>query len=555
LTIYLMLVSAVAMAAITVAEALEDTGRTPYRLYLSFWFTGLLWAVWINLACNAIKGSWWSRKRLPGSLMHVGFLLILTGGFFTWQLGVRGDLPISEESSARAFRVEVPVLHLDIQTADSAGAEDYALTEDGVFQPRSFLGSLNPFGPRSVHIESNGQRVTIVDRMVSSRIDESIVEAPAGTGRAAILLGLDSNGERPLVLREGDSISLDGKSLSTFRFGSAGRAEDLVRSSFGQWIEIKPPGSDPIFVPIDLPGDIGAEKTEGEYTVKILEYHPDFKMGRDPSPDDAPLNPAVKLDLSGPGGQKILYSFALVEFHGNRLDDGTAVEFHLPPDSATLLLIPDGSGGLQAWEAVDREPRSLTAESPLEIDGGTLRVSLTDYYAGSLLEKKIVADTTLEGPPAFRIQIGEDGEPAWISADGRRAYSADGRIEASIGATMPLGFELTLDDAVAEYWPASGIPKAYYSFVKVKDHASATPRKARIETNAPLLKNRYRLYQSGMDQQPPYRYSVFAVAFDPGLPFVTIGFLIMTAGLLWFYTNRFVRAPLRKRRNKRGTEI
>jgi len=299
---------------------------------------------------------------------------------------------------------------------------------------------------------------------------------------------------------------------------------------------------------IDLPGDIGAEKTEDGYTIKIVEYHPDFKMGREPSPDDPPLNPAVKLDVSGPCGEKTLYSFSLVEFHGNRCDDGTEVVFHQPTGKSTLLLVSDGKGELQAWQEAGRQPDLLGSRTPLEIGDGPLRVSLSEFFAGSRIEKKIVPDASRKGPPAFQIRIGQKGVPAWINADSGKALSADGRVRASIGATLPLGFELTLDDAVAEYWPASGIPKAYYSFVTIKDHSSATAQKARIETNAPLLRNRFRLYQSGMDQQPPYRYSIFAVAFDPGLPFVTIGFLIMVAGLLWLYTNRFVRAPLRRRR-------
>lgn len=559
LTVYVMLVSALVMAAITVAEAVEDTGRTPYRLYLSWWFTGLLWIVWINLACNAIERSWWTVKRLPGSLMHVGFLLILTGGFFTWQIGIRGDLPISEKSTMSAFRVDAPVLHLDFETAKGAETRDFVLTKDGIFQSRGFLDSLNPFGSRSLHSAEIAQTVTIVDHMPSSRIEESVVEAPAGTGRPAISLEVASDRPRAITLREGDSITLDEDDLSMIKFAATGRGDDgpsnagdLVRAAFGHWIEIRPPEGASIFVGIELPGDVGVEKTEGDYTIKVVEYHPNFKVGRAPAPDDPPLNPAVKLDVSGPGGEKTLYAFSLVEFHGNRFDDGTEVKFHQPTDKPTLLLLTDGTGDLQAWRNADEEPAILDARNPLTIGAGGLRVSLSAFFAGSRFEKRFVPDESRQGPPAFKVQIGEEGAPTWISADEGRALSPDGLLRASIGATLPLGFELTLDDAVAEYWPASGIPKAYYSFVKIKDQTSGAARPTRIETNAPLLQNSFRLYQSGMDQQPPFRYSVFAVAFDPGLPFVTIGFLVMVAGLLWLYTNRFVRKPLGKRRQSSG---
>ena len=51
-----------------------------------------------------------------------------------------------------------------------------------------------------------------------------------------------------------------------------------------------------------------------------------------------------------------------------------------------------------------------------------------------------------------------------------------------------------------------------------------------------------------MDENAPYRFSVFAVAQDPGVGVVTIGFLIMTAGMLWLYWRRFVQKPLQQRK-------
>jgi hypothetical protein len=51
-----------------------------------------------------------------------------------------------------------------------------------------------------------------------------------------------------------------------------------------------------------------------------------------------------------------------------------------------------------------------------------------------------------------------------------------------------------------------------------------------------------------MDQQPPYQHSGFSVARDPGLPFVTVGFLAMFLGLFWLYLRRFILRPIREGR-------
>jgi hypothetical protein len=191
----------------------------------------------------------------------------------------------------------------------------------------------------------------------------------------------------------------------------------------------------------------------------------------------------------------------------------------------------------------------FTTDKPLVFEESStqaeLTIALTAFWPSSISEKNIVPDPTGRGLPAYYVCIGEDGESSWLTPEWGEAQSRDGLVHAHLGYTYGLGFELTLDDAVAEFWPRSSIPKAYYSFVQIKDTDNDTsPSPARIETNDPLFKNGFRLYMSGMDQEPPYRYSVFAVSKDPGVPMVTVGFLLLVFSLLWLYWVRFIRKPL-----------
>jgi len=557
LTVVLMAAGAVAMAAITIAEAVEGTGETPYRLYVSWWFTAFLWLVWINLACNAVRRSWWTRRKLPGILAHLGFLLILTGGFFTWTLGIRGSLPIDEGTSRSAFNVESPVLR--VMSTEEEGGREYAflMTDGGRFRRTGIRQVLNPFAPTRRVTVGGGRTVSILDVMPSARFVREIEEAPAGTGPAAIVLSTGRRPHQSLTLQDGDSVTVRWEGLSRIVFRRISGDEDaaaLVRTAFGEFIEIRPPAGDPILIPFSSPGDAGREFTQGDYTVKVLEYHANFKMGREPLPDDEPLNPALKLEVNGPGGAKTVYAFALMEFHGNRLDDGTVIEYHRPgSNEGTLLVLARGSGPLEAHLDAEEGSAPLAQGQPLVIGEGSAatRVRLVSRFSASRFVERLVRDEMGAGLPAFLVLVGKSGEPAWLSSERGEALSADGKTMAVVGNTVPLGFTLALDDAVAEYWPASGIPRAYYSHVKVLDPGAAEPATERIETNAPLLNNGFRLYQSGMDQQAPYRWSVFSVARDPGLPFVTAGFLIMSFGLLWLYLVRFVIKPARKERDER----
>jgi len=88
--------------------------------------------------------------------------------------------------------------------------------------------------------------------------------------------------------------------------------------------------------------------------------------------------------------------------------------------------------------------------------------------------------------------------------------------------------------------------------VTVKGPEDVEGQSVRIETNSPLFRNGFRLYQSDIDKREPYRYSVFSVSKDPGVPWVTIGFLVMTIGLLWLYLDRFMLKPIDRARRQTG---
>ncbi len=554
ITTALMGILAAAMAVITVIEAAGGGKEVPFHLYLSWWFTGLLLAAWVNLACALARRSWVRRRALPALLAHAGLLLVLMGGVATWKLGMRGTLPIGEGETRTAFLADVPVLR--VTAADHGGGapaadEFFALTTRGTFTiAASADGSLlrggcaralNPLGAREART-ANGLPVVIHDRLASSRASLEIEVAPEG-GPPAIAIECAGTARRVLAVQEGRVIETGGEGVSFLAYEHAAPGETpsaIVDRVLGEAIEIAPPAGEPVRIPIALPADAARELAHGPYRVKILEYHPDFKVGKTPAPDEPPLNPAVKLHVTGPAGGKDLYAFAYHEFHGNRLDDGAEVRYRRPrPGTVLLLSQPDGR--VDAYLDRTAQPRALAPEAPRALGACTL--TLLEFFPSSREVERVAADPTNTGPPAFLVSIGASGTPAWLSQGRGAARSPDGKAAAVLTGEFPLGFALTLDDAVARYWPASRIPRAYFSLVRVGGGGLSAPESARIETNAPLLHNGYRLYQSGMDQEAPFRWSSFSVAYDPGVPFVAAGFYMLMAGLLWLTCVRFTGRP------------
>jgi len=562
MTVVLMILAGLIMAYITVCEAVESTDKTPYRLYLSWWFILLLAFVWLNLGMNLLRRGWWNRKRLPLTMSHLGFLLILTGGFATYALGVRGNLVISEGNTRNAFEVDGQVLNV----ADSGSGivspflieEDLRLRNSSLWRYLNI--TLNPFADRNRAKLENGLEVSVLERMPSSRSDHVVVSVTDGEGPPALVLSAQGGPPRRIVIQEGAATQIVvGEEACTLAFmprpqGQGPLAQLLQAEATGffrETLALSTPGTPPVQTALDLPGDIGKELILGDYSVRILEYHPAFTVGGEPDLEAPPTNPTLKVQAVGPGGDVEMHLFALHDFHGrNNLSDGTVLSFRRPTTPRAVLFLLQENGAVETLISLDEAAQPFDGESPLQLDPATSGpvLNLVEVWPASGSEVRLRTDHTGQGPPAFHVQVGAEGEPAWISEQHGTARSRDGSTSAKVSRNHVLGFSLTLDDAVAEYWPASRIPRAYYSNVRVKVGAANEPRPERIETNAPLLMNRFRLYQSGMDQEFPYRYSVFSVSRDPGVFLVTAGFLMMSAGLLWLYLMRFILKPVRKRR-------
>ncbi|MBU0756200.1 MAG: hypothetical protein KJ645_13740, partial [Planctomycetes bacterium] len=459
ITVLLMSVSAVVMAMITILEAIDGSGVTPFPYYYSFWFILLLTLVWVNLLLNLFKTGMWRRKRLPLTVAHLGFLLILTGGYQTYALGIRGNLNIMEGDTGSVFRVESPTLrvfHFDGKSYQAV--EDYLLDEEGMIRGGGIARVMNPFAARDRVTLENGEVVAVSDWMASSRMDSSLKEVADGEGLPALALEIGPAPSEKLSLQDGESAHLGRSRFSQIFYYHLPEKEEPAQELLdliGEWIVIAEPGGAEIRLPLRIPDDVGKTLEQGGYSVEVLEYHPDFKMGKEPAMDEPPRNPALRLRVSGPSGEKTLYTFALHDFGGSRLPDGTDVKYRRGVEGGSnLLLLSRGAGSVEVRTSAQGEPYPLPPGEPLVLGSGENRLTLklNAFIPSTQRASRVVPDPTGQGPPAHLVQVGDGGEPVWLWNDHGEALSADGSFVVIVDDHWNLGFAVTLKDAVAEYW-------------------------------------------------------------------------------------------------------
>lgn len=527
-TILVMTVAAVAMALITIFEAVANTGEVPYPLYLSWWFTGLMALACVNLFCNLLAPPWRHRKKVPSLLMHVGFLLIFAGGYFTWTLGIRGSLPVNEGQGMREnFFLKQPVLHAVQNAVDAEGADrqstiDAPLTGSGRFRCRTLWQALNPVASGSTLTLDNGETVRI------ETVKPSVM-CSAHVKDGTITLTLGARGHLPLS--PGSRIEIPHEKVAMLIYETASDTikthGQLAETAFVPLIKIEPPASSQspaLFFPVTLQDAVGQTFSQGDYTVKVLQYYPNFKVNQEPDPNDEPLNPTLKLEVTLSGeAPKQMFTFARVpNFHGNnRLANGATVQFTMADPEKTLVFFCDAQGQYTAQLGSDGVPAAFSENTPF-----------------------FVEDPDGKSPPALKVGLEKAKTSRWLTSGGGRVAAPDSSTVVYIDQSYPLGFKLKLDDAVARFWPASGIARAYYSHVTLQEEGQE-PVQVKIETNQPFYKNGFRLYQSDMDNEGTR--SGFSVVKDPGFPLVAAGFFMLFAGIIWLFAIRFVIRPINKR--------
>jgi len=102
---------------------------------------------------------------------------------------------------------------------------------------------------------------------------------------------------------------------------------------------------------------------------------------------------------------------------------------------------------------------------------------------------------------------------------------------------IELPFEVTLEQARVEFYPASRLPRRYHAEVTVRGRAGGVKRSGSLRVNHPLAVSGYLLLLNSVDA----RGAVLEVSRDPGARIVFAGGLIAVAGFAWGLFRRLGR--------------
>ncbi len=265
--------------------------------------------------------------------------------------------------------------------------------------------------------------------------------------------------------------------------------------------------------------DLAKHRLPGGDSFRVKGYYPDLVVRPRPATAGQPGAPALQVVVDG----QERWVFA-----GTRLDAAegrvaVAVDRALPsaPDARTAVLV-----SLADRKVVVRGPDGESThglEHGLALAGGQVRLGKVMENATRLPEY----DTASKEPrnPAVLLEVYEDGK----SREALLVAREGGGIRLARGGAI--AFEHREDEV-----------KAFKSDVTVTDGAAV--KQAVITVNDPLSVGSWSFYQVNYDPRDP-TYSGLEAVRDPGVPWVFLGFALISIGVFYMF---YVESRLKRQR-------
>lgn len=511
-----------------------------------------------------------SRLRRPvkwGSfLTHLGLLIVVLGGFLSWTFAVRGTLSIEEGASESLFELDDLRLSARLGSQRTSTSISWALIDEDLASDVDAEVAL-----------ADGRYRIAADRYLPhpQEVTPRFVEQGDGFDNPAIEMDIlrgDRSGRLTLFANDPErwKDSFDGlhveftfvadqrqyeaawKALTSCAATSsvaapkrsAERLLVTIRGQPDQTFQLQP-GNAKVGLTRDLAG--------GQGYVKVLQYVPDFEMGRDMQArtrSDLPNNPAIQVEVQFGSETSTVWLFGKMSaFHSPSLPSEISVDYQFETrDSASV----DSGQGSVLILAAPGKPFTIIRGSALLGEtrvGDTIAVaeqpptqlSIEKFWGNAALRYDVVEGTRQgkETEACVRVSIRDASGKAlhqeWAPLDKPvRLATPDGNLELLLERPkMPLGFEVFLDKFEAPTYPGSMMPSAYISTVTVNDPRRPAGFAYSIYPNNQLVLGGYKLYQSAYDQTDDGKFiSILGVSKDPGAPAFYIGSVCLMVGLL-----------------------
>ncbi|RIH66161.1 cytochrome C biogenesis protein [Mariniphaga sediminis] len=198
----LVIVFAISIGYATFIENDYGTATAKILVYNSRWFEILLVIIAINLIGSIFENNLFSKKKWPGFLFHISFVIMIIGAGITRYYGYEGTMHIREGQSSDFIVSEETFIKIAAANGNAAVEELYEVK----FSPYT----ANRFS-EEVSINGHAVRVTNLQYMPSAA--ETVVADPGGEPLVALMVVNAGMERTDFVLKNGDKKTIEGSTI------------------------------------------------------------------------------------------------------------------------------------------------------------------------------------------------------------------------------------------------------------------------------------------------------------------------------------------------------
>lgn len=539
LAVILLVTLAVILAVATFYESAYDTKTAQYLVYRSPLFALFLGVLGLNLTASALIRYPWKKAQTGFVVTHVGIITVLFGSLVTMFYGLDGTMALEEGETSSKVTIDQPVLYFgrDLDSITEIPAEyRWNRPSPGKTSHRYPLG------------ENSGLAAVIDDYYHHAQGE--VIYIPDNIGVPALELRLyNKNVDQKIWLTPADGkVPMGAAQIEFYRLPDA-----KAVAEFQQPANLKGRGSlqilindQPLVLDLDRLSDTPYPLELPGTTIRLIRYLPYAVVedGKLLSRSDEPVNPAVELELTSPGGSQtwLLFS-ALPDLNTPTQSSGKPVEARLlynrpeKPQERTLEIGLATDNKLY-YRLDGTKCGTLGEHQTIDTGWMNLKGELVSFLPKARREMAFHEVTPKKGNedkapgPAIRLTLegGKDPKPVWLErGDIRRFPDAQGKdIIVGYGyKTVPLDFDVKLKEFRVGYDPGTKTAASYESDVVIegKEH--------KIAMNEPYEKNGTKVFQASFGETPDgKKISVFSIANDPGIWLKYIGSILLVIGII-----------------------
>lgn len=192
----LLVVFAVAMGTATFIENDYNTDTARIFVYNTWWFEGIMVLLAINFIGNISRYQLWRKEKWASLTLHLSFLLILFGAYWTRYISYEGMMPIREGNTENVFYSDKAFLTMMVD-----GQYEGELRRRTYEKPLLLSQAANSHFSYSNDFNRIPFEVEFVDFIMNA--SEQVVEDPNGT-KYLKLVETDGEGRHEHYLKEGE---------------------------------------------------------------------------------------------------------------------------------------------------------------------------------------------------------------------------------------------------------------------------------------------------------------------------------------------------------------